>query len=529
MYNVLVVDDEELITEGMGMLIDWQRYGFRIMATAGDGQTALEIIKSQSIDLLITDIRMPEMDGLQLIEAVRDAGIHLRIVILSGYGDFLYAKKAIQFGVTSYLLKPVEVEELIECLSELGRELDQETAKIFDERQTQNMVRDKVLFDYASGSMNVGDLPKHSDKFGVILQTQQVQSALIEMTHFHQLVREHMYDAMLYRYGLRNIAEETIQQPGFGYVYEEADGMIGIIFLGAKSTWAEKLSMLTSVNIAAKKWLKQEVVIGLGGVVATQQVKLSRKQALYALEDKFKGSEPIRLYEQMQVPDSLVWDVHWDSDTLMLRLEEGDLAKLDEQVSEFIQEVNERRLPVAVIKGTIFSLFSKIGRLIKRYEDDAAPFVAELEREFQACLDRGEPTFSEWFSESMRRTGKYIVVSAKKKEPHVIHAILEFIGNHYADNLSLKQIAGLYFINTAYLGQLFKQKTGQTFNDYLNKTRISSIKKALIQNQYAGMESINRAGFKNVEHFYKQFKRYEGMAFSEYKERVHNLKEEEIK
>ena len=229
MYNVLVVDDEELITEGMGMLIDWQQYGFRIAATAGDGQTALEIIKTQPIDLLITDIRMPEMDGLRLIEAIRESGIGTKIVILSGYGDFQYAKKAIQFGVTRYLLKPVEVDELIECVNELGRELDLETAKIFAERQIHNIVRDKVLFDYASGSMTLIELPKHSDTFGIILQTQQVQVALIEMTRFHQLVLESMHDAMLYRYGLRNIAEETIQQPGFGYVYEEADGLVCLL------------------------------------------------------------------------------------------------------------------------------------------------------------------------------------------------------------------------------------------------------------------------------------------------------------
>jgi two-component system response regulator YesN len=124
-------------------------------------------------------------------------------------------------------------------------------------------------------------------------------------------------------------------------------------------------------------------------------------------------------------------------------------------------------------------------------------------------------------------TAANTAVAVKDKEPHVIDAIQAFIGEHYADNLSLKQIAGLYYMNTAYLGQLFKQKTGQTFNDYLNRTRIAAIKKELLHHCYTGAQSIHRAGFKSVEHFYKQFRRYEGTAFSEYKERIQHIKEEE--
>lgn len=281
MYNVLVVDDEDLILEGMPLLVEWEAWGFRIAATADDGLSALDILRTQPIDLVMTDIRMPEMDGIELIAAVREHVGDTKIVILSGYGDFPYAQKAIQYGVTRYLLKPVEVEELTECLVDLRRELDKRKAETGTPTQKQ------------------GD--RH--------------------------------------------------QTG----------------------------------------------------------------------------------------------------------EEG------------------------------------VGSNLHRDEEPITNTAAAV----------------------------------KDKEPHVIDAIRAFIGEHYADNLSLKQIAGLFYMNTAYLGQLFKQKTGQTFNDYLNRTRITAIKKELLHHRYTGAQSIHRAGFKSVEHFYKQFRRYEGTAFSEYKERIQHIKEEE--
>lgn len=521
MYNVLVVDDEELITEGMELLIDWDEFGFRIIGTAGDGQTAYEMVQRQPVDLLLTDIRMPEMDGLELIGKLRDIGSRTKVVILSGYGDFQYAKTAISFGVADYLLKPVEVAELGKTLQKLKAELDEERKAQFEERQTRNLARDKVLSDFTAGVLTPSDLQNYGSKWGISLQEEGIRVGLVELTLFQRLVRDNMYDAMLYRYGLRNMMEETLQQPGLGYVYEEAEGMIGILFQpGMDQERAQAL--LTGVLAAAREWFRQDVVIGVGNPAPLAMAPLSRKQALYALE-RNRTEAPICFYDPENGPDERFWDVRWNSDRLIQLMEEGDLDKLARETREFVRETESRRLPKPVVEGAVYSLFSKIGRLISRFEDDPAPFLAKLEREYEEQIQSGKPPFAEWFAEAMLATGKHICLLAKKKEPSLVQTILEFIDGHYSENLSLKQIAGLFYMNTAYLGQLFKQKTGQSFNDYLNKTRISAIKKELMQNRYAGMESINRAGFPNTEHFYRQFKRYEGITFSEYKDRLHTL------
>lgn len=525
MYSVLVVDDEELITEGMKMLVDWEALGFAVPDTAGDGHTALRMLGRRAYHLLITDIRMPEMGGLELIEALRSTGCRTKCIILSGYGDFQYAQKAIRFGVANYLLKPVEAEELARCLTELRQELDEESDRRVDERQTRNMARDKLLQDYAAGALTADSLGRRCERFGIRLEGEQVQVAVVELTFSHKPVRDSMYDDLLYRFGVRNIMEETIEHSGRGYVYDESEGMIGVLFHGngCGDEGGDNLRLLRSVCEAVRKWLKQEIAVGLGAAVSLEQAKTSRKQALCAIDQDRGDGEAVRVFEQVPAPEDAVWTADWDSDGLIRCLEEGDYGRMTQLIDGFVREKRERRLSNAVVQGQLFGLFPKLGRLIKRYGDDPAPFLAELERELLQCLGTGEPPLERWLGDAMLRSGKHLAQLAKKKEPHVVHAILEFIGGHYAEDLSLKQIAGLYYMNTAYLGQLFKQKTGEPFNDYLNRTRISHVKRALAQNAYNGMETIHEAGFKSVEHFYRQFKRYEGVAFSEYKERLQAL------
>ena len=116
MKTILIVDDEKITREGISQLIDWQQYGFKVIGLAENGKVGLEMTRKLLPDLIITDIKMPEMTGLEMIEILRQENIRSEFIILSGYSDFEYAKKAIKTGVISYILKPIDEDELIESL-----------------------------------------------------------------------------------------------------------------------------------------------------------------------------------------------------------------------------------------------------------------------------------------------------------------------------------------------------------------------------------------------------------------------------
>lgn len=128
MYNLLIVDDETIICKGLSKIINWREYGFNITGYACNGREAIEKIKSSEINLVVTDIRMPVMDGLELSRQIREHDPGIRIIIISGYGDFQYAKRAIEYGVKAYLLKPVIPDELQEQVIKIRHQLDEQTA-----------------------------------------------------------------------------------------------------------------------------------------------------------------------------------------------------------------------------------------------------------------------------------------------------------------------------------------------------------------------------------------------------------------
>jgi len=128
-YTVLIVDDEFLIRKGMRQFLDWEQYGFTIIGEVANGLEALKFVKENKVDLVITDIRMPGLDGLELVEKLHENNLYPYVTILSGYGEFEYARKAIEREVLSYLLKPIEEEELIEMLKRAKQKLDEAGAK----------------------------------------------------------------------------------------------------------------------------------------------------------------------------------------------------------------------------------------------------------------------------------------------------------------------------------------------------------------------------------------------------------------
>jgi len=151
MYNILIVDDEPIIRKGMKQFLDWDQYGFAIIGEAANGFEALRFAQNNQVDLLITDIKMPGMDGLELVEKLHEQNLYPYVTVLSGYGEFEYARRAINQGVQSYLLKPIQEEELIDMLQRIKRKLDEDAQS----REVPVSIAEKVI-----RSLNLTSPPK---------------------------------------------------------------------------------------------------------------------------------------------------------------------------------------------------------------------------------------------------------------------------------------------------------------------------------------------------------------------------------
>jgi two-component system response regulator YesN len=516
MYKVLLVDDETNITEGMQMLIPWEEHGFTIKGTAEDGVQALEKLGEGGYQLVITDIRMPEMDGLRLSKEIIEIDPAIKLVVLSGYNEFQYAKQAMQLGVKWFMVKPVEVSELKTCLQTVKQELDAYWQQRIEMKQTNDLARDKFMLDLVHGWATEQELRHSANKFAIsICEQDAVRSVLIEISHFHSLLLDNLYETKLIKYGLRNMTEEIIMQPGLGFVYEEQDGLLGVIF---RNTDAEEVNeALKRVDETMRSIFRLNLMIGVGRPALWRQLKGSRKQAQFALDAVPTKAASIH-YFRTSPEESAALELEWDSTAFIMALEEGDLHKRDREVHDLIDELKLKELGKSAVKWLLFGILLRIKSLMKKHGLETDSWLVADDLDSLSTQPSDLDKARNWLQHVSSNAARRIMEQAETKEPHIIEEVIAYIDEQYKEDISLKTLAGRFYMNTAYLGQLFKLKVGESFNDYLNKLRIAQVKRMIMQRNAKMLETLQAAGFNSAEHFYRQFKRYEGISFSEYRQ-----------
>ena len=194
MYSVLIADDEPIIRRGLKKIINWEELGFSIEGETGDGKTTLQFILNNQPDLVLLDIKMPEMSGLDLMRQARLSGFSGKVIILSGYSDFSYAQEAIQYQVNSYLRKPVERDLLIEELTKLSAELELEKAKnlslnLYKEKATDTLLREILTGECDVSQISLEDIHLDADCYQVVIYEKYHRSPNDTFYPFSELLR----------------------------------------------------------------------------------------------------------------------------------------------------------------------------------------------------------------------------------------------------------------------------------------------------------------------------------------------------
>jgi two-component system response regulator YesN len=528
MYNVLIADDEPDICYGLCEIVDWNSLGFTVLDTAFDGEDALEKLKSRKYDLLVTDIRMPVISGLELIQKIRERNLSIKILILSGYNDFEFAKKAIEYSVDGYLLKPIDRDELNGYLVSVKGDLDREHKDSLFTWENKNIAKDKFLLDLVNGSNIPMDFRQKSEVYDINFHGTFYNIAIIEIDNLYGKLDKDFVDASLEIFSVRNIAEEIIKSKNMGYVYEDTNGTIGIIFNGELKDIDEEICIhcLQLIHSNIMKYLKLSVTIGYGEPVSEIfDIKLSHEKAIQALELRSiadKGG--IIPYNKLCPAINNPFSTNWDDTKLLAAIEKLSETEIRSEIELLIKEISQKKLTIDISKIIFYNIIFHILSLPKKYNPLDNNF--SLQDEIIA-LNRNNKYFSlEHLQELLIRicfkACNYLKELQSSKRSNIIEKIQTYIEEHFSEDLTLKSISNIFYMNPVYLGRLFKNTTGDSFNDYVNKIRISKAKKMLLQDSSNIGRIIENLGFNNQEYFYRLFPKYEGITFAEYKK---NLKE----
>jgi two-component system response regulator YesN len=522
MHTVLLVDDEIFARKGLRNLIDWEASGFQVIEEADNGEDALELIQELKPDLVITDIRMPVLDGLGLIGKAAELGMdETSFIIISGYDDFKYAQQAVRYGVFDFILKPIDEIVLKETLDKLDLKLQQEQLA---RSQREQLHCGTIIKSLIKEEFNDAPIAQWANRLGV-KRGSDLYYIFIEVNDIHPWQGSHyeMIQEKL-QYQVKDTINGMAQADRVKYVHEHRN-RLGFIysaddlqfFQGQIGRFAKDLQRTLSEQF------NQTFYIYVGKPVNDLlKLSISYKTAKDALQYKYINDEvKTVIYDDIHKLSLNYISMNNDLfQQLIEYIEEKSIQKINETIDSIFNDFKVRRYAPEAIKLTIHNIVSKVLEIMENMDNDKnklqtlEPIVSW--QDLNISFKELKGLFSAFIMESTE------LLNTHRKEfvTGGIQKIKSYIEEHYDENINLKSIAGKFYMNPVYLGQLFKKVYGVFFNEFLLQLRINEAKKLLRQTDMRIYEIAEKVGFTNADYFVTQFAKIEQMTPTEYRNKL---------
>ncbi len=510
MFSVLIVDDEPTIREGLRTLLPWEELGYEVVDTASNGKDALRKHELHRPDLMIVDIRMPGMDGLELIEALREVDKSLHILILSGYADFDYAKKAILGRVDGYLLKPVDEDELEDYLRKLKTTLQEERTRLRQAGRWEEASKEQRILSALRGSMDPAE-----EGFG----WPSYELALVKT-----LSREDI-DPIVAA-AIRREWSDALESNGKGVLFT-VEPYAGLLLKNDLADPEARASLLRTLREPClARGLDCDVVSG-GKASRWTELEALYERALDLMKDRFfYDAETIKRYgDDASETQRLDGERRGEADAGVTgALEEKLYLAVDignpDTVSQLIDEAGRLMREACLPEHTIKTRFVQIAGSVVARLAAHRPELQTVDRRLSVDM---LSLFREYRYDDLLRATKSLFrgLLSATEEPgadKLVKRVVDLIQRNYHENLKLETIAELFHYNSAYLGKVFKQATGEYFNTYLDKVRIEQAK-ALLEQGMKVYQVAEQVGYANVDYFHTKFKKYVGTSPSSYRKK----------
>lgn len=509
MIKVLIVEDEPKLREGLRTFIDWNALGFTVADTAANGNEALEKYDIHKPDLVITDIRMPGMDGLQLIQQFRSFDQGLHVLILSGYADFDYAKKAITHRADGYMLKPVDEDELVNYLKQIKSQIDHE--KFVERWQHERMEwsREAFVQSLMTGAEDdLANAEQKAEELGLLWKSYQV---LLIGLHTEDNSSNELHAQ--FKKKLSGIFEDT----GRGFLFSYL-AQIGVL-LKNPILGVEMDEMYGRIRDAASS-LGLEFTAALGPKVCSLcEVASSYATAREINKNCFFYGEGKLLGPDTALPstsENISEDFSHETlkDQLYYAIEVGNR----ETMRSLLRRLGQHLIANGHGEGEIKRRFAEmltslLGKGLKH-----SPELQSRSKELSDDLPNiyQARTLESLFEKTELFLGKLAGGLNESGKHREVKIMLDLIHRNFSDNLKLETLSGIFNYNSAYLGKLFKNETGEYFNTYLDKVRIEKAK-GLLEEGLKVYQVAEKVGYTNVDYFHTKFRKYVGVSPSAYR------------
>jgi Response regulator containing CheY-like receiver domain and AraC-type DNA-binding domain len=510
MIQTLIVDDEELLRKGLIASMDWEALGFEIAGEALNGCEAQAFIESHPINLVISDIRMPLMDGVELMKSTMSRGKEIEFVILSGHDDFAYAQSAIRYGAASYVLKPFDIEEMEAELLKVKSKLETKAEGERIKNDLRTVARESFLKKLLENEITEEEYAADVRNIDVRFENEDFQVVVFQIDPSKTSVAENVYIKDISDIFLENCSGEVLVDRSFGEssrLILIANGWKGIEGLDG---FLETLRSSFCDDIGYS--------IGIGDKIkGAANVSCSYREANEALAYKLAYGSRTEVYYK----DIKKFSGTFGTYPLNLELklfeainqENVDAVKL--AVDEFFKSLCCS--PVINLRSVKQSVYELLVSFKHRYYFNTKDF--SLYQPFSALddlnnLDDIHTYTTAIFLEHFPNQAD----DNHKRSRKLIDDVKRYVDSNYLNKITLEDISTKFFISKSHFCRTFKDMAGLNFYQYLNFVRIEKAKLLLKNSYYKNYEISEKIGFENTSYFNHLFKKMTGMTPYEYRE-----------
>lgn len=542
MLKIFLAEDEVVVRETIKRMIPWEELGFELVGEAADGEMALPLLIRQQPDLLITDIKMPFMDGLTLARLAKKEIPGLKVVILSGYDDFNYAKQAIGIGVEDYLLKPITKNALIERLSEIRSRYEHEKTqkeyyeKFQREMQAYEKNSSRDFFEaLVGGSMDMMEVYKRAEKLGLDIVA-EAYNVLIFTMNCDEDFSGQRDEYSSWEAESLELLENFFAGHSSAMLFRSNIFSYGVLLKGQRETIEENTRACVDEirKILSRQDGRREWFLAVGqSVDRLSQIQKSYHTASRAFSQRYLYDENILYYDEMETMEHPGGQAETEDNAYLQKVDVNALnpAILQKFLSNGLQEETEnfvkdyfyaigqepmeslvfRNYVILNVRFSVISFIKGLGCDTNEMESaDTEEGLAESGKNMESAIAYAKKMISQAIEIRDQNSGN--------KNRSILKTAVDFIDSHYMDEeISLNTVANVANVSSNHFSALFSQNMGQTFIEYLTTLRMNKAKELLRCTGMRSSEIAGEIGYKDAHYFSYLFKKTQGMTPSDYR------------
>ncbi|WP_186577867.1 response regulator transcription factor [Aquibacillus kalidii] len=503
MIKMIIVDDEPIICQGLRYTVPWGDYGIEVVDEAYNGEEALEKLdKNENIGILLTDVKMPKMDGLELARKIYSRPNPPKIIILSGYEEFEYAKKALQTGVKDYLLKPVNIDELLAIVESIVDELkeEQKNEKYLNQLIVKSLV-DPRVFGASLEKSSLTKINKDKNVYPIVSCTKDYG------THFKNKTE---IEILTYKENWKNEIERVLQKAKLDSfsLFTQGNLLLTCIYSSNKEmpSVQQMKKVLSEFNIAGYDY---QYVLADKRYSMDKLIEIYMEMEHSLLTGLTKNTQFIILNKEKQPCNTNVENLRMNEEKIIELLFNKEKERLDHEIELLFKKIEVNQIQLDMVLKYSMNLIKQITThpCMAMNEESSLLLKLYFLQDCDVFTCNSYLLLKQAFQQDVDIIYHHLQMADKENSYWLIERALQYIQNHYMYDLKASEVAYHINISPNYFSSLFNQYTKMHFNDYLNELRVEKSKQLLKETTETVTNIAESVGYTNYKYFIHVFKK----------------------